>query len=272
MPCIKDVCMHVLSTIPNAKLSRSKVGRTSDLQRERHVRTRVHEKRRRGPRVPPLRRCVRRGKRLDEATCARCTDRQGEQFGDFLLEYLLEYTTRQGTRNPQGNAAHATCILILSLAIVELVAHQPAHRRVRANEAHHFARYGDSGCATAGHACVLHASSCRNVYSERSAALAEHTTCTCSPVRTPPPQLTEHADHSPAETPGTHSCSFVSSSAGQSAPPCAGAISRVRCRRSMLPPPAKASQPLHALTAQSIAARKRGGQDRRVRRRSRVSR
>ena len=37
--------MHVLSTIPNAKLSRSKVGRTSDLQRERHVRT-VHEKRR----------------------------------------------------------------------------------------------------------------------------------------------------------------------------------------------------------------------------------
>ena len=37
--------MYVLSTRPNAKLSRSKVGRTSDLQRERHVRT-VHEKRR----------------------------------------------------------------------------------------------------------------------------------------------------------------------------------------------------------------------------------
>jgi len=265
-------CMYACAQHHTQRKTFTVQGRSHIGSSEREARAHgVHEKRR-GDHACPHCAAVFGG--ASGLTRPRAHGAQTDKVSSSVIFYSRTYLStphgkQQGTQKETLLTRH---VFILSLAIVELVAHQPAHRRVRANEAHHFARYGDSGCATAGHACVLHASSCRNVYSERSAALAEHTTCTCSPVRTPPPQLTEHADHSPAETPGTHSCSFVSSSAGQSAPPCAGAISRVRCRRSMLPPPAKASQPLHALTAQSIAARKRGGQDRRVRRRSRVSR
>ena len=46
----------------------------------------------------------------------------------------------------------------------------------------------------------------------------------------PPPQLAEHALHLPAAMLGTHSCTFVSRSAGHSTPPCAGVRSTARCR------------------------------------------
>ena len=88
------------------------------------------------------------GARAGAALSKCATDRAGLVFRyRVLYSKVRTYTARQGTQRKRKCRSHD---ILFSLAVVELVVHQPAQRRVRvhASDAHHAVRLVDAELGT----------------------------------------------------------------------------------------------------------------------------